>query len=360
MPFMTDKLKSFETTSDTTSLPVHTDKKQRELKTRFTFQPDSVSEELRKRIFGQDHVLTRITDMLEFVYADITEKSRPLYVVMLLGPTGVGKTETVNLIAQSIYGDSQAYSRIDMNTLSQEHYAAAITGAPPGYIGSKEGATLFQEEKISGTFSKPGIILFDEVEKADRNVLQSLLNVFDNGKLILANGDRTIDFRNSIIFMTSNLGSKQILELADSRFKKGSYKLRPSNWRKSDQEILQTIIKKELEKAFPPEFINRIDDTIIFNWLGKNDFEPVLDRQISDLNDRLKKHHCQVTLTPSAKTYIIKKGFDKQYGARSMKREIRKLIEIPLAKKLRNQRGNSSFIVTVRDQALHFEEDEGI
>src|SRR5690606_32324507 len=124
---------------------------------------------------------------------------------LLLGPTGVGKTEVVRLIAEAIHGQPDAFCRIDMNTLAQEHYAAALTGAPPGYVGSKEGTTLFDAEAIAGTFSRPGIVLFDELEKASTEVLRSLLNVLDSGRLTLSGGGRTLDFRNCLIFMTSNV-----------------------------------------------------------------------------------------------------------------------------------------------------------
>ncbi|MFJ8268579.1 AAA family ATPase [Peribacillus asahii] len=369
MPFINDKLKSYqvnvadEKKEDLNNEGEHRRSRITTVKTRFSFNPSSIKQSLKRAIFGQDQMIEKVSDMLNIVHADITEKDRPLYVAMFLGPTGVGKTETVKIIADSIYGDQEAFSRIDMNTLAQEHYAAAITGAPPGYVGSKEGTTVFNEEKIAGSFSKPGIVLLDEIEKADSSVLQSLLNVFDNGKMVLTNGERVIDFRNSMIFMTSNLGSRQIFEFVDSdiksKLKRIFYRLIPSNWGKSDNFILQKIVKKQLEKNFSPEFLNRIDDKIIFNWLGPESFNPIVDKLISNLNTRLEKHLCQINLDDSAKEFIVKQGFDKHYGARAMRRQIRKHLEVPLAKILANRQGTTSHIlyrVTTDNNKLKIEE----
>lgn len=369
MPFINDKLKSYqanineEKKEELANVVEYSRSKVTKVKTRFTFNPSSIKNSLKQAIFGQNQMIEKVSDMLDIIHADITEKDRPLYVAMFLGPTGVGKTETVKIIANSIYGDQEAFCRIDMNTLAQEHYAAAITGAPPGYVGSKEGHTVFSEEKIKGSFSKPGIVLLDEIEKADSSVLQSLLNVFDNGNMVLTNGERIIDFRNSMIFMTSNLGSRKIFEFVDndfkSKLKRVLYRLIPSNWSKNDNFILQKIVKKNLENHFSPEFLNRIDDSIVFNWLGPESFNPILDKLISDLNKRLEKHLCQISLDESAKKFIVKKGFDKYYGARSMRREIRKCLEVPLAKLLGKRQGATSSLlykITVFDNELKFEE----
>lgn len=364
MPFINDKLKSYQTNveKDTRSINMETTKINS--RTRFLFSPATIIADIRQNIFGQDEMIEKITDMLYVIHADLTEKTRPLYVALFLGPTGVGKTETVKLIAKSIYGDSEAFSRVDMNTLSQEHYAAAITGAPPGYVGSKEGHSVFNEERIEGTFSKPGIVLFDEIEKADTTVWQSLLNVFDNGKMVLTNGERIIDFRNSMIFMTSNLGAKQIFAFAEndlkSKLKRISYRLIPTNWGKSDHEILKKIIKKQMEQHFSPEFINRIDDTIVFNWLGNAAFEPIIEKGIGELNERLRKHGCQLTLDDAAKKFIIEKGFDKHYGARAIRRLIRKELEVPLARFLveGEEKTNVIYKVTVNDRKLTFQKGQ--
>ncbi len=190
------------------------------LQSRFLFEPTAVMALLRSRIVGQDAVLAQVEAMLKVVKADIGERERPLAVNLFMGPTGVGKTEIVRLLAQAIHGRADALCRIDMHTLAQEHYAAALTGAPPGYVGSKEGSTLFDAEAIAGSFGRPGIVLFDELEKASPEVLRSLLGILEHGRLTLTAGSRTLDFRNSLIFMTSNLGAQQAQRYRE-RFARG-------------------------------------------------------------------------------------------------------------------------------------------
>ena len=343
MPFISDRLQNTNNNKailnkEESILSTNTNSSVSNYKSRFTFDVNEIQQKLQKEIIGQTEVIEQITSMLHVVRADITEKNKPLYVALFLGPTGVGKTETVRILAESIYKDKESFSRVDMNTLAQEHYAAAITGAPPGYIGSKDGSTLFDEEKLNGSFSKPGMVLFDEIEKADSSVIQSLLNVLDNGKMILANGEKTINFRNTMIFMTSNIAAKKIIRWTDdswtAKCRRLFQYLLPRNIGKSSKEILKRTIYDELEKHFAPEFINRIDDVLIFNWLENETFESILNKMILDLNKRIKNHKCKVVLDEQAKQYILDKGFNRQYGARAMKRQLRNLLEVSLAKYL--------------------------
>lgn len=335
MPFLTDRMRAIENEQEKNKLLAEEKKRATLTRSRFIFKTDTIVEKLKSAIFGQDEMIKQIESLLRVVRMDITEQHRPLYIALFLGPTGVGKTETVRILAQSIYGDRESLCRIDMNTLAQEHYAAAITGAPPGYVGSKEGNTLFDEEKIKGSFSKPGIVLFDEIEKADNTVIQSLLNVMDNGKLLIASGDHTIDFRNSMIFMTSNLGSKEIIEFSDNnvktKFKKLFYRIKTGSWSAADHAILKGIIQKQLEQHFSPEFLNRIDDTLIFNFISDHSVHSIIDKLTVELNKRLEKHQTEVVLTTEAKDFLLKNGYDKQYGVRALKRCLRKYLEVPLA-----------------------------
>ena len=220
-------------------------------KPRFHFEPSEVMQKLRERIIGQDAALNEIEKMLHVVKADFSNPERPLAVTLMLGPTGVGKTETVRLISEAIYGRADAFCRIDMNTLAQEHYAAALTGAPPGYVGSKEGHSLFDETAIAGSHTRPGIMLFDELEKASNEVLRGLMNVLDTGKLTLTAGTKTIDFRNCMIFMTSNVGAQAAQQYLDK------LNFLP----KKMQDVClkrvptQTIIEKVMQRKFDPEFL---------------------------------------------------------------------------------------------------------
>lgn len=332
MSFITTKLNDL---NDRQQQPAHEENR---LVTRFRFDVKQVMMHVRSKIFGQEETLRRLEEMLNIIWSDITEPDRPLYVALFLGPTGVGKTEMVRALSEAIHGSPEAFCRIDMNTLTQEHYSAALTGAPPGYVGSKEGTSLFQMEKIEGSYSKPGIILFDELEKANDQVIYSLLNVMDNGLMVMTSGEKVINFRNTLIFMTSNIGAKEIIDYADGRFKYSLRKflwfLQPSHWRKVEKDFLLDITIKQLEKRFSPEFINRFDDIFVFNWLHQEVLELILDTNVQSLNRRIQKYDCQLQLDEAARKFLFKEGLNKRYGARFLKRIIRKYIEVPLASQI--------------------------
>ncbi len=294
---------------------------------RFRFEPETVMARLRANIVGQDDALAAMESMLVRVKADIGEENRPLAVHLFLGPTGVGKTETVRLIAEAIHGSRDSLCRIDMNTLAQEHYAAALTGAPPGYVGSKEGHSLFDLDKVQGSFSKPGIVLFDEIEKASKEVTRTLLNVLDTGRLVFPSGNREIDFRNTLIFMTSNAGALEA-EAHHHRFKQG--------WRRwlglspGDGSSLQDAA---LRKHFDPEFLNRIDQILTFNHLTDSWLSSLLDIELAGLNKRLARKHAQLVLSPELRVELCR-GYDSRYGAREMLRAFRQRLEPAVARAL--------------------------
>jgi len=295
---------------------------------RFNFQPEQVMAHVRSHILGQTQALDEIDNMLTTVKADFNSPHRPLAVTLMLGPTGVGKTETVRLIAEAIHGKPDTFCRIDMNTLAQEHYAAALTGAPPGYVGSKEGNTLFDESLIQGSFSKPGIVLFDEIEKASTEVIRGLLNVLDTGTLKLTAGTKTLDFKNCLIFMTSNVGAKE----AQIRLKQLNKLPKPL------QQFAHTlhldashITSQALNKKFDPEFLNRIERILHYDAVAENFAPHLLQLELDKLNLRLRKQNRTVTLT-DASIQFLSQEHDIRFGARGLGRHFRTQVESKIAK----------------------------
>jgi ATP-dependent Clp protease ATP-binding subunit ClpA len=312
---------------------------------RFVFEPSNVMALLHERIIGQPAALLEIENMLNVVKADFSNPERPLSVTLMLGSTGVGKTETVRLISEAIYGRPDAFCRIDMNTLAQEHYAAALTGAPPGYVGSKEGSTLFDIEAIQGSFSKPGIVLFDELEKASKEVVRSLLNVLDSGKLTLSSGAKSIDFRNSMIFMTSNVGAKDLYQ----HWKKPVRSLK--NLLKTRATIEKELIDDALHRQFDPEFLNHIDRTLCYQRVGQNFMPELIEIELKKLNSRLAKQGRNVALHSSVIRYLST-GYDLRFGARDLARKFRTQLEPALATFVINNPMSLSLSVSVSRQ--HF------
>ncbi|MFC3940791.1 AAA family ATPase [Pseudomonas gingeri] len=315
----------------------------RPLASRFTFEPRQVMALLRQRIVGQDAALAAVEAQLKVLKADIGDRERPLGVNLFMGPTGVGKTEIVRLLAQAIHGRADAMCRIDMQTLAQEHYAAALTGAPPGYVGSKEGVSLFDSELIQGSYSRPGIVLFDELEKASDEVLRSLLGILESGTLTLASGSRTLDFRNSLIFMTSNIGAQQ----ANAR------RQRLSGWRRllgRFGEAEAQVLERALHSRFEPEFLNRIDRILVFERIEGRWLEALLDIELGKLNKRLGPHR-SLSLDDAGRAWLCR-GHDPRFGARALVRRVRVELEPAIADYLLAGAGSGPMRATVRDQRL--------
>jgi ATP-dependent Clp protease ATP-binding subunit ClpA len=216
-----------------------------------------------------------------------------------------------------------------MNTLAQAHYAAAITGAPPGYVGSREGITLLDSERIQGSFSRPGIVLFDEIEKADRQVIRTLLNVFDHGQLMLASGAKAIDFRNTIVFMTSNLAAREIGGYEDGPQRGWSYLLPNSEKRRRCR--IQERMDAALRRTFDPEFINRIDSITLFERIDADKLDVLIELELAKLNARLARSGLTISLDQSARSWLKQRGFDRRFGARSLARSFRREVTVPLA-----------------------------
>lgn len=297
------------------------------LRTRYRFDVDAVMAVVRHEVRGQPDALNAIENMLRVVRADIADPRRPPFTALFLGPTGVGKTETVRALARGLHGDADAFCRVDMNTLSQEHYAAALTGAPPGYVGAKEGKTILDQEMIEGSLGKPGIVLFDELEKASPQVTQALLNVFDNGELTVASGERTYSFRNTLVFMTSNLGAREI-QRQDAP---GGWRALVPRSRANRSKRLNRLLRDRLNRHFTPEFVNRIDNVTVFNWIERELLEELIELEVERLNRRLQKHGCRLALGDDARRRLADVGFDRQYGARALRRTVRQQVEVPFA-----------------------------
>jgi ATP-dependent Clp protease ATP-binding subunit ClpA len=336
MPFINDKIEANKELVDQSKAK---GSDQPAFASRFRFDPEKVMTALKSKIVGQDEVLSAIEDMLYLVKADFGEKQRPLAVYFFMGSTGVGKTETVKQLAKALLGEQQKLCRIDMNTLAQEHYAAALTGAPPGYVGSKEGHSLFDVELIGGSFSQPGIVLFDEVEKASPQVIRTLLNIFDNGKLLLTSGQRQIDFSNSIIFLTSNVGSSEVRQ-ARSLYQQGWWHRLGFRFSKGKH-----IAKLSLENTFDPEFLNRIDRILTFNDIDEQWLDNIIDVFVSELNGRLEKKSVFISVDQTARDQLCRL-YDHQYGVRDIHRHFRQCIEPLLAKAILKEKSLGRYLVT--------------
>jgi ATP-dependent Clp protease ATP-binding subunit ClpB len=269
-----------------------------------------MEERLKKRVIGQNEAIEAVSNSVRRARAGLQDPNRPIGTFLFLGPTGVGKTELCKALASFLFDDENAMTRIDMSEFMEQHSVARLIGAPPGYVGYEEGGMLTESIK-----RRPySVILFDEIEKAHRDVFNILLQVFDDGRLTDGHG-RTVDFRNTIIAMTSNIGSQYIQDFIVH----------------GNKEELDKNIKKNLKEVFRPEFLNRIDETIIFSSLTKEQIGDIVEIQLAGLKLRLYQHKLKLSVTDSAKRCLVEEGYDIAYGARPLKRTIQKLIENPLS-----------------------------
>jgi len=265
----------------------------------------NLKENMKKRVKGQDNALELVSEAIKRARAGIKDPNRPIGSFIFLGPTGVGKTEVARTLASELFDDEKHIVRIDMSEYMESHSVSRLVGAPPGYVGYDEGGQLTEAVRRNPY----SIVLFDEIEKAHKDVFNILLQILDDGRITDSQG-RTVDFKNTIIIMTSNLGSEYILN-----------KDIDSN----------NLVMEELRHTFKPEFINRIDEIIIFNSLDKDTLYDILDNIIKNIENRLSNMHIKITLTEDAKKYIIDNSYDERYGARPIKRYVSKNIESLLA-----------------------------
>ena len=295
-----------------------------------------LDEELHKRVIGQDEGVTKVTEAIIRSKAGIKDPSKPIGSFLFLGPTGVGKTELAKALAESLFDDESNMVRIDMSEYMEKYSVSRLIGAPPGYVGYDEGGQLTEAVR-----RKPySVVLFDEVEKAHPDVFNVLLQVLDDGRITDSQG-RTVDFKNTIIIMTSNIGSMYLLDGIDEN---GDI-----------QEESEKMVMNELRAHFRPEFLNRLDETIMFKPLTKHDVTKIIDLLVKDINERLSERELAIELTDAAKTYVVEGGYEPMYGARPLKRYLQKHVETLVAKLI--LQGNVGrldvILVDVCDNHLH-------
>jgi ATP-dependent Clp protease ATP-binding subunit ClpB len=268
-----------------------------------------LDQELAKRVIGQDEAVHAVANAVRRSRAGLQDPNRPIGSFIFLGPTGVGKTETARALADFLFDDEHAMVRIDMSEYMEKHAVARLIGAPPGYVGYEEGGQLTEAVR-----RRPySVVLFDEIEKAHPDVFNILLQILDDGRLTDSQG-RTVDFRNTVIIMTSNVGSMYILEHASG-----------------DWALVETQVMATLQQQFKPEFLNRVDDIIIFRPLAMAQIEKIVDLQLDRLQAMLADRKLTIEVTPDAKHVLAEEGFDPAFGARPLKRSIQRLIQNPLA-----------------------------
>ncbi|MFQ5956306.1 MAG: ATP-dependent chaperone ClpB [Candidatus Brocadiales bacterium] len=291
---------------------------------------------LKERVVGQEKAVRAVSDAVRRARAGLQDPNRPVGSFIFLGPTGVGKTELCRALAEFLFDDENAMVRIDMSEFMEQHSVARLIGAPPGYVGYEEGGRLTEAIR-----RRPySVVLFDEIEKAHRDVFNILLQVLDDGRLTDGHG-RTVDFKNVIIVMTSNIGTQWIHELGG----------------KDKEEELWGRIRDALKEVFRPEFLNRIDDIIIFNRLTKEEIKEIVDIQLKALFKRLAEHNLRLVISGDVKDRLVEEGFDPVYGARPLKRTVQQLIENPLAMELLEGRfpeGSEIVAKTGKDGKISF------
>jgi ATP-dependent Clp protease ATP-binding subunit ClpB len=271
----------------------------------------TMEDRLRHRVIGQDEALTAVANAVRRARAGLQDMNRPVGSFIFLGPTGVGKTETARALAEFLFDDERAMIRLDMSEYMEKHAVARMIGAPPGYVGYEEGGQLTEAVR-----RRPySVVLFDEIEKAHPDVFNVLLQILDDGRLTDSKG-RTVDFKNTVLIMTSNLGSREIIAAG------------------ADDAQSREAVLQVLRDHFKPEFLNRIDDIVVFSQLGKEEISQIIEVQLEKLRQLLADRGVQIALDDSAKELLVSEGYDPAYGARPLKRAIQTLVQNPLAVKI--------------------------
>jgi ATP-dependent Clp protease ATP-binding subunit ClpB len=295
-----------------------------------------LEDELHSRVIGQDEAVTAVAEAIQRSRAGLSDPNRPTASFIFLGPTGVGKTELAKALAKNLFDTEDALVRIDMSEYMEKHAVSRLMGAPPGYVGYEEGGQLTEAIR-----RRPySVILFDEIEKAHADVFNVMLQILDDGRLTDAQG-HVVDFKNTIIIMTSNLGSQFILDVAgdDARY-----------------EEMRGRVMEIMRENFRPEFLNRVDETIIFHGLQKSELRSIVQIQIQYLADRLTEQKLALKLSDSALDFLAEVGYDPVYGARPLKRAVQKYLETAIAKSILrgDYKPGDTIFVDVVDERLSF------
>jgi ATP-dependent Clp protease ATP-binding subunit ClpB len=311
-----------------------------------------MEERLAQRVVGQKEAIKAVSDAVRRARSGLQDPNRPIGSFIFLGPTGVGKTETARALAEFLFDDENAMIRIDMSEYMEKHTVARLIGAPPGYVGYEEGGQLSEAVR-----RRPySVVLFDEIEKAHHDVFNVLLQVLDDGRLTDGQG-RTVDFKNTIVIMTSNLGSPIIQEY----FANAERGLRNAESKKSEirnpKSEMEQAVMAELKKHFRPEFLNRVDDVIIFQSLDEREIERIVDIQLEKLKKRLAQQQLTLDVDSAAKKLLAAEGYDPQFGARPLKRAIQEHILNPLSMRLLEGefKPGDKIKVTAKDDELVFQ-----
>jgi len=302
----------------------------------------AMEDNLRRRVVGQDEALVAVSNAVRRSRAGLGDENKPIGTFLFLGPTGVGKTETARALAEFLFDDEHAMIRIDMSEYMDRHTVSRLLGAPPGYVGYEEGGQLTEPVR-----RRPySVILFDEIEKAHPDVFNVLLQLMDDGRLTDGQG-RTVDFKNAVVILTSNVGSAEIAVLEEQHLRDAL---------PFSAVDVQRLALEALRRQFRPEFLNRIDEIVVYHRLGQQQIRAIVDIQLERLRTRLAKRDLSLTLTPAAKDWLAKAGWDVSFGARPLKRAIVRYVEDPLASKiLANQfPPGAEILVDVQNDALEF------
>jgi ATP-dependent Clp protease ATP-binding subunit ClpC len=285
----------------------------------------NMRDEIHKRIVGQDPAIEALTHAIQRSRAGVKSPKRPVGSFLFLGPTGVGKTEMAKALAEFLFGDEAALVRIDMTEYSEKFTVSRLVGAPPGYVGYNEGGQL--SEKVR---RRPySVVLLDEIEKAHPDIFDTLLQVLEDGRLTDSTG-RTVDFRNTVVIMTSNVGTREILTGKTLGFQRSSGGM--------SYEAMKDKVLAETKKIFNPEFLNRIDEVIVFHSLSDEDLREVIELLLSECNKNLKNKDITLEFGEEAKQFLVRVGYDPAYGARPLRRAVQQHVEDPLSEEV--LRGN--------------------